>query len=385
MKQLAYEFLSHPKIASGTCSLESIPAELACNDAGKPLVVTSREASRRGLGGALVRAFADSDCLLGGIYDEVRDYAGISLIRQAADLFVQRGCDALIALGGGAVVEVARAVNILVSENTEDLFSYFAGQSLPGQLKPLVWIPACRVDGTEPGKTITVEHRRLSSEIFIPDVIVIDKRMTPAKSRRSASESAVLAIDNALAALLDDEPGPMKDAFVHASLSFISNSLGEFVRRPANRKHSHAVISAGVLAGIAAANADPGLVRVLSEELEKETEVSRAVFAGILLPAFLGSMQQGEDPVREELLLAAAGMDVYAKTPPEKRSEKGVETVCALLGEAKRALPASLEALSIPYYRLEKACESAASRLDARYSGQQFMTVLELAEKGGLQ
>ncbi|MFO7839002.1 MAG: iron-containing alcohol dehydrogenase [Desulfosalsimonadaceae bacterium] len=127
MKQLEYEFLSHPKIASGTCSLESIPAELACNDAGKPLVITSREASRRGLGKTLVRAFADSGCLLGGIYDEVLDYAGIGIVRQAAELFEQRNCDAIIALGGGAAVEVARAANILVSENTEDLFQYFAG------------------------------------------------------------------------------------------------------------------------------------------------------------------------------------------------------------------------------------------------------------------
>ncbi|MFO7839001.1 MAG: iron-containing alcohol dehydrogenase [Desulfosalsimonadaceae bacterium] len=239
------------------------------------------------------------------------------------------------------------------------------------------------MDGTEAGGTITIDNRRLGSEFLYPDLIVIDKRMTPAPSRRSAAESAVLAIDNALAALLDEEPAPMKDAFVHASLRFISSSLSEYVRRPVSRKHSHAMVSAGVFAAVAAANASPGLVRMLSEELEKETKISRAVFAGILLPALLNRTQQQNSRIRDELLLAAAGMEVYAKTPPERRSERGVEAVCAFLRETKKELPASLDELSIPFYRLEKASENASARPDARFARDQFMDVLELSEKGG--
>ena len=37
-----YEFLAHPKIISGKCSLENIPAELAGYDAQKPLVIARK-------------------------------------------------------------------------------------------------------------------------------------------------------------------------------------------------------------------------------------------------------------------------------------------------------------------------------------------------------
>ena len=74
-----YEFLNYPKIISGKCSLENIPAELAGYNAQKPLVIARKSIAQ---GNAaikkFVRAFADSMVIFGAIYDEVEDYAGIS-------------------------------------------------------------------------------------------------------------------------------------------------------------------------------------------------------------------------------------------------------------------------------------------------------------------
>ena len=119
-----YEFLIYPKIVSGQCALENLPSELDGNNAQKPLVITSQAVVRNGLTKILVKAFYDSAVVIGAIYDPVLDYAGISQAQQAARLFIERGCDAIIALGGGPVVALAKAVNVLVSERQGTLQPY---------------------------------------------------------------------------------------------------------------------------------------------------------------------------------------------------------------------------------------------------------------------
>ena len=71
--------------------------------------------------------------VLGGIYDEARDYAGITQAQEAAQLYKARGCDALIALGDSPVVDLTKAVNILVSEN------FPIPSSLSHSLVPISW------------------------------------------------------------------------------------------------------------------------------------------------------------------------------------------------------------------------------------------------------
>ncbi|MCF8036627.1 MAG: iron-containing alcohol dehydrogenase [Desulfobacteraceae bacterium] len=382
MQKLHYEFYSQPKITSGACALESIPTELASNDAHKPLVITGREHTRRRLDKSLIRAFADSGCRLGGIFDEIRDYAGIGLARQAAVLFAERGCDAIVAVGGGPVADVARAANLLVSHDTQDLFRFFNGTPQEKRLKPFILIPACCTNGNESGKTITVDNRRLTSDFLYPDVIILDKRMTAACTRRCAAQSAIIAMDNAVTAFLDTEHSPMKDAFAHAGIGFAAASLKKAIKRPKNKKHSLAMANAGVMAGIAAANATPGLVRGLAEELEKITGISRAVFIRIFTPAALPWMTRKTGPPREDLLLAAGGMSVYANTPEQQRPQKGVEILLSLLDETREQIPETLASLKLPAYQLEKACVHAGSRKDFPFSAQDCLEIIEQTQKG---
>ncbi|MCF8025465.1 MAG: iron-containing alcohol dehydrogenase [Desulfobacteraceae bacterium] len=382
MQKLHYEFYSHQKITSGACALESIPTELASNDAHKPLVITGREQTRRGLGKTLIRAFADSGCPLGGIFDEIRDYAGIGLARQAAVLFAERGCDAIVAVGGGPVADVARAANLLVSHDTHDLFQFFNGIPQEKRLKPFILIPTCCTNGNESGKTITVDNRRLSSDFLYPDAIILDKRMTAACTRRCAAQTALITMDNAVTAILDQEHSPMKDAFAHAGIGFAAASLKKAIKRPKNRKHSLAMANAGVMAGIAAANATPGVVRGLAEELGKITGISRGVFIRIFTPAALAWMTRKNGSPGEDLLLATGGMSAYANTPEQQRPQKGVEMFLALLDQTRGQIPETLASLKIPAYQIEKACAHAESRKDFPFSAQDCLEIIEQTQKG---
>ena len=164
MQNLDYEFIARPRILCGECSLEEIPGELAENDACKPLVIASRRAAEMGAGKILVRSFRDSGRIIGGIYDEIHDYAGITLAREAAWLYRQRGCDAFIALGDRFAADVARAANILVSEEIDTLSPYYKGKTPTRRLRPFILVPTCCTGASAAGRTIAPDNRRLHSD-----------------------------------------------------------------------------------------------------------------------------------------------------------------------------------------------------------------------------
>ncbi|MFW6334524.1 MAG: iron-containing alcohol dehydrogenase [Desulfosalsimonas sp.] len=382
MENLAYEFYSHPKIVSGACALENIPNELASNDARKPLVITSRDAAAGKLDKKLIKAFFDSACTIGAVFDDVEDYASVGLAVNAAVLFSERGCDSIIALGGGACADVAKAANILVSENTTDLFRYLNGTLVQKKLRPHVFVPDCRCRGTEAANSIAVDHRKMYSDFLYPDVIIIDKRITPADSFQRAARFSAAALDNALAAFTGPCANPMKDAYINTAMQLISGNMEDFIKRPEHPGVSLAMANASVSAAIAAANTEPGLVRILSEELEKYTNVAREVFTAILIPHALALETDKSGPPRQELLLAAGGMEIYSQTPSDKRALKGLEIINRLAGLAAETIGETLDSLRIPGYVLEKACRSAEKRNDGRAAAQDCLKVIELARTG---
>ena len=380
MQNLDYEFIARPRIIYGECGLEEIPGELAENDACKPLVIASRSAVQRGAGKTLIRAFRDSGRIIGGIYDEIHDYAGISLAREAAWLYRQRGCDAFIAVGDRFAADVARAANILVSEETDSLLPYYKGKTPARRLRSFILVPTCCTGASAAGRTIVTDNRRLRSDFYFPDVVVTDRRMVGACSPRCAAESAVLAMDNALWAFPDNGQNPMRAAFAHAALKQIADNLSGFLQRPGDGKRALPIANAGVLASIASANARPGIVRVLAEELEKETGIPAAVFIANLTPGALFLMQKNGLSAPDDLLLAAAGMDQYAATPQEQRGRQAVETVLELFESAANAIPEA-GISRIPAYRLTEACKNAANREMAGFSMDEAMAVLEMAKQ----
>lgn len=371
-----YQFLAHPKIISGKCALESIPAELSSHDSGKPLVVASRKTVQRGLHKTLVRAFRDSGYPLGGIYDEVRDYAGIGLAREAAELFRMRGCDSFLALGNSKAADVARAANVLVSEGTSTLYSFFRGAPLAQSPYPFLLVPACCLSGAEAANTLCLDNRHLVSESFYPDVVILDQGTTPACSRSCAAQSALLAMDNSLAAYLDPEYNPMKNAFAGASLDLVRQHLHPFLQRPRSKRHSLALVNAVVLSSIAAANAPPAITRILSEELEKITSINRVVFLGKLTPGALALAQEKNALPPEDLLLAVSGMEEYCATPQQERAGKGVERLLQLWESAVRAI-SEPAASRIPSYIMAEAWKNAQNRAETDMEEQEGLQILE--------
>jgi alcohol dehydrogenase len=377
-----YEFLNHSKIISGKCALENIPEELASYDARKPLVIARRNLIKRGLAKKFIKAFYDSMITLGGIYDEVDDYAGITRARDAAFLYKERGCDSIIALGNGPAVDLAKAVNVLVSEKIDNLSAYIEGAPINGPLKPLIVVSACRTNGREATNTMIVDNRRITSDFLYPDVVVIDPRMTPACCPECVAESATIALTQAFAVLTDTDLNPMTAAVAHPAMSYLSENLLKGIKKPKNKNASLALANAAVMASTAYANTKPGMTDLLAEELSIATGISVGTYMRIILPSVIAFMQKKKVKVSDDLFLTIAGMDAYASTPAAERPQKGLDAALKLISSLKVTQPASLKQLKVQKYTLTGIAQAAATKSAKRFTDADCRAVLEQSWEG---
>jgi alcohol dehydrogenase len=379
--QTNFEFLNQSKIISGNCALNNIPFELSGYDARKPLVIASRKVTERGLKKVFIKTFYDSVTVLGAFFDEVDDYAGISLAQKAATLYRERGCDSIIALGNGATVDLAKAVNVLVTRKIDTLQPYLEGAPIPGHLKPLVYVPVGSFSGMEATGIMTIDNHRITSNYLYPDVIILDPRMTRGRCTECAAKSAVIAIEQAVMAVSGEDNNPMTDAYAYSAMQYIVENVKKQVKRPKNTNASLAMANASVMAAVAFSNSKPSMARLLADELSKSTGISAAIFIAILLPRVMAYMAHKKNAFRDELLLAAAGMEVYSATPKNEREKKGVEAVMGVLGKMKGILPDMMEPLKVQKHLLAKVAGTAAAKSEKRFSDADCLAVLELAWK----
>lgn len=73
-------------------------------------------------------AFSTTDAVIGHVFDDVPPDSSLEVVRLAAEAYRTNKCDAIIAVGGGSVIDTSKATNILVSEGGDDLLQYSGAQ-----------------------------------------------------------------------------------------------------------------------------------------------------------------------------------------------------------------------------------------------------------------
>src|SRR5574343_502584 len=137
MSKPYYEFFCPVKVIAGHAALEHVPFELSILGVKRPMVITDKGVRGVGLLNHVEAAFAAAEAQIAAIFDDVPPDSSLQTVRAAAQAYRAAGCDALIAIGGGSVIDTSKAVNILVSEGGDDLLAYSGAHVLKRPLRPL--------------------------------------------------------------------------------------------------------------------------------------------------------------------------------------------------------------------------------------------------------
>ncbi len=286
-----YEFHCAVKVLCGRKALANLPHELGALGSTKPLIITDKGVVGAGLLKLLKAAFSDANLDLGPIFDETPVDSGVSVVNRIAGIYRDVGCDAIIALGGGSVMDTAKGVNVVISEGSEDLAAFQGVDRLSATMKPLIAIPTTAGTGSEVTSAAVIfddvdskEKIALMSSRLMPHVAIVDPAFMATMPAHVTAATGMDALTHAVEAVIGLQKNPMSDAFAGAAIRMIAGSLERAVEDGSDVDARLAMANAALLAGIAFSNSMVSVVHGMAHATGAICHVPHGVANGILLP-----------------------------------------------------------------------------------------------------
>jgi len=327
-----YDFCGRVKIVSGQNAIEKIPGLLAGLNSCRPLIITDRGVEKAGLIDVFQEAVSGS-LKPAEIFSNVPVDSDYHTVDEIAGIYRDKNCDSIIAVGGGSVIDTAKGVNIVASLGGKTLLAYQGAGAVRKKLKPLVILPTTAGTGSEMTLVAVIanpeqqEKMLFVSYFLLPDLAVLDPRMTRTLPDFITAATAMDALSHACEAWYCMEKNPLSDSLAFQAIDLISNNLLYVIENPQDTRSRLALANASTLAGAAFSNSMVGMVHNLGHVVGAVCHVPHGNCMAILLPYGMEYNLHRRGKIIGQLLFPLAGPEVYAATAHHQRAEKAIEFI----------------------------------------------------------
>ncbi len=312
------------------------------------------------------------------IFDRVEPNPRTTTAELAAATLREERLDGVIAVGGGSVLDAAKAAAMLATN--PGLAVHYEGKNrFAHQPLPLVAIPTTCGTGSEVTWVAVLTHEPTRSKLSVkgdgmfPNQALVDAELIATLPPQLIAWTGVDALTHALEATTCKQANPVSDALAEKAIALLFTYLPRAVADIAGDHLARVeVMRAATLAGLAFGNADVAGVHCLSETLGGLYDVPHGLANAILLLPVLRYHQPVIAPRLAEL-------DVRLFSG-QRDSADGAEHLLAELAEWLRqlAIP-SFSSLGIPADQIPEIAERA-TRNGSNNSNPQPMTAKNYRE-----
>ena len=327
-----FEFCCPVQIVAGHRAIDNLPALLKMRNVRKPMIVTDQGVVKARLVDIVVGAISQS-VAIGLVVDDVPSDPDLKIVRRIAGRYRESGCDGLVAVGGGSVMDAAKGTSLLVSEKKDDLVQLAGSGHLKRPLQPLIVIPTTAGTGSEVTQVAVItDHERhlkipFSSRYLMPDAAVLDSRMTLTLPPAITAATAMDALTHAIEAFTCLAKNPISDAHALLAIEIIRENLISVLSDKENAQRRLALSVAANLAGVAFSNSMVGMVHALGHATGAVCNVPHGNCMAILLPYGLEYNMHKNGHLTAQLLLPLAGAKILAQTPTHLRARQVIASI----------------------------------------------------------
>lgn len=331
-----YDFFCPVKLMAGEQALEQLAGELMALGATRPLLLTDKGVSGSGLATLVTRLLAEGGLPVAACWDEIPADSSTAVVERIAARYRELGCDSLVALGGGSVIDTAKAVNILASLGGERLLDHAGAGCLTRPLKPLAAVPTTAGTGSEVTQVAVIRDeasgRKLpfTSPFLLPQLAVLDPRLSQGLPLSITAATAMDAMTHAIEAFIGNAKNPVSDALALMAVEKIADALPQVLVRPQDPALRLQLAEGSTLAGMAFSNSMVGLVHALGHSLGARCHLPHGLCMNLFLPAVLDYNRPGIDEELARLLLPLVGAERFAATPAALRAQASLDALCIL-------------------------------------------------------
>lgn len=363
-----YEFQNSAKILSGEFALENIPKELNMLNAKRALLLSDKTLEKIGTVQTVIDAISNNEIEIAGIYTDVPPDSSIEIINKITKMYNELNCDSIIAVGGGSVIDTAKGVRMTLSQDKEDILELAGCEMINyGKHIPFVAIPTTAGTGSEATLVAVILDKiknikmEFISYFLLPDISVLDVRMTLSLPAKTTASTGMDALCHAIEAYTCLQKNPMSDAYAICAIELIRDNLINAIKTSKDKQVRLAMANASLMAGVSFSNSMVGLIHAIGHALGGVAHVPHGDAMAILMPH---CMRYNKDKLKEEygkLLLYIAGPEIYANTKEEERSVKTIECIEKLLNTLNEisGLPTKLSQVNVKKEDFESIAKKA--------------------------
>lgn len=291
------------RILFGDGAVSDLGSEAQALGMTRALIVSDAGVGRAGLLGPVERALA-SKSVEAVRFDAISTNPSEAEAKAAADAYRASGANGVVAIGGGAPLDVAKLVRILVTESLE-LAEYDDAKGGDAKMKamfpPMIAVPTTAGTGSEVGRSAVATLAATGKKtIFfhpklIPNVAILDPRMTETLPAKITAATGFDALTHSVEAFLSRGDHPMADAIALKSVELCAKYLERAVREPHDMEARGAMLKAAMM-GAVAFQKGLGVCHSLAHPLGAEHDLHHGLANALCLPAVLdfnrGAVQQ---------------------------------------------------------------------------------------------
>jgi alcohol dehydrogenase class IV len=262
--------------------------------------------------------------------------------------YAEHGCDVVLGLGGGSVIDAAKGVALLAA-NGGRILDYEGIDRIEHPIPPLIMMPTTSGTGADVSQfcivTDTVRHTKITimGRALVPDVSVVDPRLLVTMPDWLNAATGLDALTHGIEAFVSLAHGPLTDHHALQAIALVKGNLTQTMLRPQDTTARSSMAQAALEAGLAFTNAILGATHAMSHQVGGMLDLPHGVCNGVLLPHVI-RFNGGDEPERFVPIAQAMGLDV-AGAPADEAVELVAAAVRELADEV--GVPKGLGALGV--------------------------------------
>ena len=360
-----YQFHHPTKVIYGESLAVDFSHEVEELNAKRYFVVSDQVLNSLGLIQSVTEGLTQAGFVVTGEFLDVPQDASVEAVENISRQAIESGAEGLIAIGGGSVIDAAKAANFVFSEGGDLIEDYSGASTLARPLKPFIAIPTTAGTGSEctlVAVVYDVENRTklcFSDKFLLPDLAVLDPVMTQSLPPGLTASTGMDALAHAVESYVGVDTSPHSEALAVAAIELIFNHLVRVTENGDDLTARGAMLIAANMAGISFSHSMVGCVHSMSHAVGGIARVPHGVANAILLPH---GMEYNFEVCKEKFarLAPVMGEDVSG-LPVEEAARKTIQAVRNLTRRlnALDAIPARLKDAGVPEENLSLIAEAA--------------------------